>query len=82
MSSSNVTVVPLIATRHKTPDRVSPAVRPHPHPPVFETDVTVASPIQLALTIDAPESGLALSNRSSETVEAQELYRSMRRIEA
>src|SRR6185503_12777429 len=57
MSSSSVTVVPLMTTRHSTPERVSPTVRPHPQPPEPDAAVTVASPIQLALTIVDPDAG-------------------------
>src|SRR5688572_28894434 len=58
MSSSKVTVRPVMTTRHKTPVRVSPAVRPHPHPAESETATTVASPIQLALSTVDPDVGV------------------------
>src|SRR5688572_15754159 len=58
MSSSSVTVVPLMATRHRTPSRVSPGVRPHPQPPESDADSTVASPIQLTLRTVVPDEGV------------------------
>src|SRR5687767_1318886 len=58
MSSSKDTVRPLMTTRHNTPSRVSPIVRPHPHPPESDTATTVASPIQLALSTVDPDVGV------------------------
>src|SRR6185503_14844615 len=75
MSSSNVTVVPLMTTRHSTPERVSPAVRPHPHPPEPDAVVTVASPIQLALiTVDPDVGDCDDSSRGPVTSDPESLH--------
>src|SRR5215208_2181486 len=74
MSSSRVTVLPLMTTRHRTAVRVSPTVRPHPHPPAPEAAVTAASPTQLALTsVDPDAGGWDESSRGPGTVDTEPL---------